>query len=248
MLLKVHTSNFRVIGFTSEVELLDLVSLGKKHGLLVMEDLGSGSLLDLSAYGLPREPTVGEVVKAGVDVVTFSGDKLLGDPQAGLIIGKKNIIELVKKNPLNRALRIDKFTLAGLEAVLRLYYDDQQALAAVPTLKMMTMPLTRISSRATRLVRRIKKELAPRCEVTTMAVNSRVGGGAMPEHGMASRAVVLAPKDRSVNELEQQLRDDPLPVIGRIEDNYLLLDMRTVDDGEIAQLCTCLLAAFAEKI
>ncbi len=247
MLLKVHTSNFRVIGFTSEVELAELTALGREHGLLVMEDLGSGSLLDLSPYGLPREPTVGEVIKAGVDVVTFSGDKLLGGPQAGLIIGKKNIIERVKKNPLNRALRIDKFTLAGLEAVLRLYYDDQEALRTIPTLEMMTTPLERINRRATRLCRRVKKELAPQCEVKTMATTSRVGGGAMPEHGLASRAVVLAPKERTVNELEQQLRDAPLPVIGRIEDGYLLLDMRTVNDDEVAQLAGCLLAAFAEK-
>jgi L-seryl-tRNA(Ser) seleniumtransferase len=248
LLLKVHTSNFRIIGFTSEVELSELVALGREHDLLVMEDLGSGCLLDLSSYGLPREPTVGEVVKAGVDVVTFSGDKLLGGPQAGLIIGKKNIIDQVKKNPLNRALRIDKFTLAGLEAVLRLYYDDQKALETIPTLNMMTMAVEQISRRATRLSRRIKKELTLQCEVTTMATSSRVGGGAMPEHGLPSRAVVLAPKDRTVNELERQLRDAPLPVIGRIEDDYLLLDLRTVNDDEIVRLGDCLLAAFAKKI
>ncbi|MCK5404226.1 MAG: L-seryl-tRNA(Sec) selenium transferase, partial [Desulfobulbaceae bacterium] len=141
LLLKVHTSNFKVIGFTSEVPLSELVELGAKYGLPVMEDLGSGSFMDLSRFGLVKEPTVGEVVKAGVDIVTFSGDKLLGGPQAGLILGKREIIDRVKKNPMNRALRIDKFTLAGLESVLRLYFDDETALRSVPTLAMLAEPV-----------------------------------------------------------------------------------------------------------
>ncbi|MEA3546311.1 MAG: L-seryl-tRNA(Sec) selenium transferase [Thermodesulfobacteriota bacterium] len=248
MLLKVHTSNFKVIGFTSEVDLTDMVKLAKKHDLLVMEDLGSGCLIDLSPFGLPKEPTVGEVIQAGVDVVTFSGDKLLGGPQAGLILGKKEIIDLVKKNPLNRALRIDKFTLAGLESILHLYFDEQQALEKIPTLAMMTMDPEVIKRRGARLLRRIKKELGGKCEVSTLNIESRVGGGAMPEHGLLSRAVVFQPLVFSVNELERRLRSAPLPVIGRIEEDRFMLDMRTIGDHEVVELACCLLQAFEVEI
>lgn len=246
LLLKVHTSNFRVIGFTSEVDLVDMVGLGRKHGLPVMEDLGSGSLLDLSCFGLPKEPTVGEVIAAGVDVVTFSGDKLLGGPQAGLILGKKEIVDRVKKNPLNRALRIDKFTLAGIESILHLYFDEEKAIATIPTLAMMTMSFETINRRANRLLRRIKKKLAEKCMIKAQTIESRVGGGAMPEHGLTSRAVTLRPLSLSVNELERRLRRASLPVIGRIEEDRFMLDMRTVADSEVVELASCLLAAFGE--
>ena len=248
MLLKVHTSNFKVIGFTSEVDLVDMVKLAQKNDLLVMEDLGSGCFIDLSPFGLPKEPTVGEAIRAGVDVVTFSGDKLLGGPQAGLILGKKEIIDRVKKNPMNRALRIDKFTLAGIEAILHLYFDEEKALKEIPTLAMMTMDYEVISRRATRLVRRIKKRLRERCEVSTLNIESRVGGGAMPEHGLPSRAVVFEPLACSVNELERRLRGAELPVIGRIEEDRFMLDMRTVGDHEVMELSHCLLRAFEVEI
>ncbi len=247
LLLKVHTSNFKVIGFTSEVPLSELVELGAKYGLPVMEDLGSGSFMDLSRFGLVKEPTVGEVVKAGVDIVTFSGDKLLGGPQAGLILGKREIIDRVKKNPMNRALRIDKFTLAGLESVLRLYFDDETALRSVPTLAMLAEPVDSIRRRATRLARRLKKSLVAACEVSLVRIESRVGGGAFPEQGLDSKAVALAPKTLSVNELEAKLRRVALPVIGRIEEDRFLLDMRTVADDEVALLADSLQQAFEGK-
>ncbi|MEW6291146.1 MAG: L-seryl-tRNA(Sec) selenium transferase [Thermodesulfobacteriota bacterium] len=244
LLLKVHTSNYRIIGFTSEVSLPEMVELGRRHNLPVMEDLGSGSLVDLSRFGLEKEPTVGEVVKAGVDVVTFSGDKLLGGPQAGLILGKRDIIGRIKKNPLNRALRIDKFTLAGLEAILRLYCEEDKALAAIPTLAMMGLPLAAIERRAARLTRRIGKALADCCGVTTVSAASRVGGGAMPEQDLPSRAVALRPVAMKVSELERKLRESSPPVIGRIENEAYLLDMRTVADDEIPLLAAALLAVF----
>lgn len=247
LLLKVHTSNYRIIGFASEVPLAELVELGARHGLPVMEDLGSGCLVDLSRFGLAKEPTVGEVVRAGVDVVTFSGDKLLGGPQAGLIVGKKEIIERIKQNPMNRALRIDKFTLAGLEAVLRLYFDEEQALAAIPTLAMLAMPLAAIDRRAKRLRRLIGKDLGPVCRVELKSITSMVGGGSLPEQPLPSRGVALAPLDRSVNELEKGLRELSLPVLGRIEDDWLLLDMRTVADKEIPLLANCLKEVFEAK-
>ena len=244
LLLKVHTSNYRIIGFTSEVSLPELVELGRRHGLPVMEDLGSGSLVDLSRFGLEKEPTVPEVVKAGVDVVTFSGDKLLGGPQAGLILGTRDIIGRIKKNPLNRALRIDKFTLAGLEAILRLYCDEEKALSVIPTLAMMGMAPEVIGRRAARLKRRIGKALAGRCGVAVVAAASRVGGGAMPEQDLPSRAVALRPVSMKVTDLEKKLRQASMPVIGRIENEAYLLDMRTVADDEVPLLADVLLEVF----
>lgn len=202
-------------------------------------------MVDLSRFGFQKEPTVSEVIRAGADVVTFSGDKLLGGPQAGLIIGKKEIIERVKKNPMNRALRIDKFTLAGLETVLRLYLEGDKALRTIPTLAMLTEPSENIARRARRLRKRIGKKLADRCEVKAVRVESRVGGGALPEQGLASWAVALSPQDRTVNELEEQLRAGELPVIGRIEDDRFLMDMRTVADDEVKLLAVCLEDVFA---
>ena len=244
LLLKVHTSNYRIIGFTFEVPLRELVELGRQHNLPVMEDLGSGCLLDLSRYGLMKEPTVREVVAAGPDVVTFSGDKLLGGPQAGIIVGSRSIIERIKKNPLTRALRIDKFTLAGLEAVLRLYQDEHQALAAIPTLAMLTLTQAEIGQKARRLKRLLVKPLTDHCLVATLSAVSRVGGGALPEYDLPTVAVSLAPLVFSVNDLAERLRQAPEPVIGRIENGLFLLDMRTVAKAEIKRLAAIINQAF----
>jgi len=248
MLLKVHASNFKMVGFTKEVSAEELVSLATRHNLLVMEDLGSGCLIDLSIYGLKREPTVQETVRAGVDVITFSGDKLLGGPQAGLIVGKRAIIDRIKKNQLNRALRIDKFTLASLETVLRQYYDPKTAVTIIPTLAMLTAPPGIMARRASRLAKKIKNKLAGKCSVTVKATGSRVGGGALPEENIESRAVVLEPHDRTVNDLESDLRLGTLPVIGRIEDDRYLLDMRTVADDEVPVIANILLQVFGENL
>lgn len=236
LLLKVHTSNYRMIGFTSEVPLIEMVALGARHGVPVMEDLGSGSLVDLSQCGLSKEPTVGEVVGSGADVVTFSGDKLLGGPQAGLIVGRKAIIDRIKKNPLNRALRIDKFTLAGLEGVLRLYYDEREAMRTIPTLAMLKASRPEIGKRASRLKRLLAKDLADHCQIDVIDTESRVGGGALPEQGLPSRALALRPLAISVNVLEEGLRQLALPIIGRIENEALLLDLRTVSAQELRPL------------
>jgi len=240
MLLKVHASNFKMVGFTKEVPVEELVELAGRHKLLVMEDLGSGCFIDMSRYGLRREPTVQETVKAGVDVVTFSGDKLLGGPQAGLIVGKRNIIDCIKRNQLNRALRIDKFTLAALETVLRLYYDQESAVASIPTLSMLTASPGIMERRAKSLVRRIKKKLAGKCNIAVSVTGSRVGGGALPEEELESRAVVLEALDRTVNTLETDLRRNRLPLIGRIEEDRFILDMRTVGDDEIQLIANIL--------
>lgn len=240
MLLKVHCSNFRIIGFTQEVSLDELVRIGRENNIPVMEDLGSGCFIDLSEFGLMKEPTVQEVVASGVDVVTFSGDKLLGGPQAGIILGKKEIVERIKKNPMNRAMRIDKFTLAGLESILRLYLDERKAVAEIPTLAMIAEPVETVKRRADRLARRIRKDLAGKCSVKVIEVTSRVGGGAMPEQNLSSRAVTLRPSSMTVSKFETQLRQLDLPVIGRIEEDLLVLDMRTVADDEVLLLAKSL--------
>ncbi|MGR0480352.1 MAG: L-seryl-tRNA(Sec) selenium transferase [Candidatus Electronema sp. V4] len=233
LLLKVHTSNYRIIGFTSAVSNEELVQLGHEHNLPVMEDLGSGCLVDLSPFGLEKEPTVQEVVASGVDVVTFSGDKLLGGPQAGIILGKREIIDQIKKNPLNRALRIDKFTLAGLEAVLRLYRDPKTVCARIPTLQMISAPLALVGQRAEQLVALLQERISKFCAVRMVDTLAQVGGGAMPEQHLVSRGVELRPSFMRVSRLEKELRSLAVPVIGRIEDDRLLLDMRTVREDEL---------------
>ena len=248
MLLKVHASNFKMVGFTKEVPAEELVELAERYKLLVMEDLGSGCLIDMSRYGLRKEPTVQEMVKAGVDVVTFSGDKLLGGPQAGLIVGKRNIIECIKRNQLNRALRIDKFTLAALETVLRLYYDQDKAVSSIPTLSMLSAKPAIIERRAKSLARKAKKMLAGKCNMKVSITGSRVGGGALPEEDLESRAVVLEPLDRTVNELEKNLRHSRLPVIGRIEEDRFILDMRTVGDDEVPIIVNILAHVFGVNV
>ena len=247
LLLRVHTSNFRIIGFTSEVPADEMVDLARRHGLLVMEDLGSGCLIDLSRYGLPREPTVQEIVKAGVDVVTFSGDKLLGGPQAGIIVGRKEVIDRIKKNPLNRALRIDKFTLSSLEMILREYFNTEVALKNIPTLNMLTTAPATIKRRAQALIRRAGGKIEGRCRLSLHATASRVGGGAMPEFSIPSWAVSLEPYNIGVNILEREFRDLPIPLIGRIEDERYLLDMRTIQEQEIPTVADILIAYFREE-
>ena len=246
LILKVHTSNFRVIGFTSEVPVQDLVTLGNKHGIPVMEDLGSGSLVDLSPWGLPKEPTVQDIVAAGTDVVTFSGDKLLGGPQAGLIVGKKEIIARIKKNPMNRALRIDKFTLASLETVLRDYYDPKHALESIPTLSMLTTHPDAIKKKGQRVIRRLGGAQKIKAYIGLQNTVSRVGGGAMPEHGLDSWALSLQPGETGASTFEKWFRRLGIPLIVRIEDNQILIDLRTILEDDIPILVQ-ILTQFMDK-
>ena len=245
LLLRVHCSNFRIIGFTSEVANSELVQLGRERSIPVMEDLGSGCLVDLSRFGLAREPTVREVVASGMDIVTFSGDKLLGGPQAGILLGKSQFIGRIKKNPLNRALRIDKFTLAALESVLRLYLDEARALRDIPTLAMITEPVDEVAGRARRCLARLQDRVAAPCSLKLLAVEARVGGGAMPEQGIASWAVAIKPEVLKIHLLEERLRQAPVPVVGRVEDDRLLLDMRTVAEDELDLLAESLAIALS---
>jgi len=242
LLLKVHTSNFRVMGFTSDVSLQELVQLGRQHDLPVMNDLGSGCFVDLSQYGLEKEPTVQEAIKTGVDVVTFSGDKLLGGPQAGIILGRKSLLDLIKINPLTRALRIDKLTLAALESTLLLYLDEKRAIEEIPTLRMLSLDTGNLKRRGRRLLRRLSGMVDKGTQLTLREDVSQVGGGALPLQELPTMVLAVKPLDLSVNELEENLRKGEPPIISRISKDELILDMRTVLDEDIP-----LLAAGIEK-
>ncbi|MBF0112179.1 MAG: L-seryl-tRNA(Sec) selenium transferase [Desulfamplus sp.] len=246
LLLKVHTSNYKIEGFTKSVTLSELALLAKQHQLPVMEDLGSGSLIDLSKYGLAREPTVSDVVAAGADVVTFSGDKLLGGPQTGLIVGRADVIKQIKSNPLTRALRIDKLTLAALEATLNLYRDEAKAIKEIPTLRMLTMPFDETVKRAEKLLSGIKSVIEKEESNIVKAVvgfadlSSRTGGGSYPEYSIPSRCITIEPKLISASLLEKRMRNYEPSIIGRIENDRFIIDTRTLQSGEDEIICKAL--------
>ncbi len=241
LILKVHQSNFKIVGFTDTVSLKDLVSLGQMYNIPVMYDLGSGALIDFGKFGLPHEPTVQESVRAGVDVVMFSTDKLLGGPQGGLIAGKKKWIDLLKKNPLTRALRVGKLTIAALEATLKLYLEEHLAFKRIPVLRMILMPLEAVEERCRRLIHKVSPETKASFDISVVDGISEMGGGALPGEGILSRLVSLIPKKISVEELAAQLRSYTPPIFARIENNHVLLDMRTLyDDAEIDIIVTAL--------
>ena len=236
LLFKVHTSNYRIVGFTEEVSASELVILGKKYGIPVMEDLGSGSIIDLSPWGLPHEPTVPEVVSSGVDVVTFSGDKLLGAAQAGFLVGTAEYIERIAKNPLYRALRIDKMTLAVIESTLMLYRDRDEAKNKIPVVRMITMSYDETKKRSFGIVRRLNQEPHPNHHVTTADDFSGVGGGAFPTAELPSRVVTIIPLSESPQKIEERLRRQEVPIVARITHERVILDPRTVSDREIPDL------------
>ena len=233
LLLKVHTSNYALVGFTAEVCLADLVALGRTHGIPVMNDLGSGNFIDLEAYGLPGEPTVQAAVATGVDLVTFSGDKLLGGPQAGIILGRADCIERLRANPLNRALRIDKLTLAALEGTLRLYRDPRTAVDQIPTLRMLTDPPDTIARRAEMLAESLMALECADLEISLHQGVSKAGGGALPLLDLPSRLVGVRVAGLSAEALEHRMRANDPPIIGRIENDLFLMDVRTVSDDEM---------------
>ncbi len=236
MLLKVHTSNFRIQGFASQVPVAELASLGEKTGLPVVEDVGSGALVDLSQIGLSKEPMPSESIRAGADLVTFSGDKLLGGPQAGLIVGKRLLVEKLRRNPLARAVRIDKFTLAALEATLRLYLDEGRAFAHVPVLRALAMSLQEIERRAGRLRDRIVALASGHLEVSVIDGTSEVGGGALPLESISTRLVAVRSAHLSAPVLEGRLRRTDPPAMVRIKDDQIVLDPRTVLEDELETL------------
>ena len=230
--LKVHTSNFKILGFTESVSIEELCKLGREKDIPVIEDIGSGVLIDLSKYGLEYEPTVQDSIKAGVDVVSFSGDKLLGGPQAGIIVGKKKYIDKMKKNPLTRAFRIDKFTATILEMIFHEYLNEEDAIKNIPVLSLITKDLKEIEKNTNDLFNKIEK-LKDVADINVEDTFSQIGGGSLPAERIKSKSVTIMHKNISTQSLEAKLRAGKNPVVGRISEEKLILDMRTVLEDEI---------------
>jgi L-seryl-tRNA(Ser) seleniumtransferase len=232
LILKVHTSNFRIVGFTEEAEIESLVALGKSRGIPVMDDLGSGCLIDLDQYGLQHEPTVREALATGIDVVTFSGDKLLGGPQAGIIVGKKEVLTKIKNNPLNRALRIDKLTLAALEATLMHYLNPAVAVKKLRSLKALTEPVAAVKKRAEKLIDKLQKENFDSLKFSLREDFAAAGGGSLPTQQIPTVLVAIKNKKMSASRMEDKLRKMEVPVIVRVDKDEIMLDLRTVAEDE----------------
>lgn len=233
LLMKVHTSNYEIRGFTQEVDYDELATLGKQHNIPLLADLGSGTLVNLEDYGLAHEPTVQEVLNAGADVVTFSGDKLLGGPQAGIIAGKKEFIDRVKQNPLKRALRVDKMTLAALTEVLKLYREPETLGLELPTLRHLGKTAETVLQDCETMLPAMQDALKDHAEVSITATESQIGSGALPLDQIASFALAIKPNDQSDHALQHisdAFRSLPSPVIGRLQQGKILFDLRTLDD------------------
>ena len=229
-LFKVHQSNFKILGFTEAVSSFELNSLKEKYNIPIIEDLGSGVLIDLSKYGLSHEPTVQECIKNGVDIVSFSGDKLLGGVQAGIIVGKKEYIEKMKKNQLTRALRVDKFTLSALEAVFSYYIDEELAISKIPTLNMLTIKIEKLYDKAQKLIEYLGEN--NEFSYAIIDIDSEVGAGSLPTQKLPSKAIKVISKSFTENELEEKLRSNKIPIITRIYKGNLIFDVRTIFENE----------------
>ena len=241
-LMKVHTSNYAIQGFTAVVPEPELAAIAHEHQLPFWVDLGSGTLVDLERWGLPHEPTPRDAIGNGADLVTFSGDKLLGGPQCGLIVGRKDLIAKIRKNPMKRALRIDKIRMAALEATLRLYADPDKLVKEVPTLRLLTRPQKDIEAQATRLLPALAAAVGEYADAMVIHCASQIGSGALPVDALPSAGIAMTPRGKNRNSAAERLsnafRKLPVPVVGRVNDGAFMLDLRCLDDeaGLIAQL------------
>lgn len=238
LLMKVHTSNYAIQGFTSSVDEATLAPIARARGVPLMTDLGSGSLVDLAQWGLPAEPLPQQMLKDGCDVVTFSGDKLLGGPQAGLIVGTREHIQRIRKFPMKRALRLSKLPLAALEATLRLYLKPDRLTRDLPTLRHLTRPVAQIEAQAARLLAPLQQAVTPRFDVRTASMRGQIGSGSLPVETLPSAGLALAPVlpgkrgiGRALDELQTALRSLPLPIVARVQADELWMDLRCLDEG-----------------
>lgn len=236
LLLKVHPSNYKILGFTESVEISEIVRIGGEHSLPTMEDLGSGALVDLTQYGLPYEPVVKERIQAGVDLVTFSGDKLLGGPQAGIIVGKRKYIEAIRKNPLMRALRVGKITIAALEATLRLHLDPERLPERMPMLRFYTRSLEEIKTVAEKLCRQLQEVLGDRMEVCIEDGKSQIGSGSLPVDTLPTKCISLFSKDLPAEQISEAFRRHTPPIIGRVKAEKFIMDLRTATEEDVGEI------------
>lgn len=247
LLLKVHQSNFRIIGFTEQVSLEELVALGRKYNLPVVEDLGSGAFVDVSRVGIEKEPLVQESVRAGADLVSFSGDKLLGGPQAGIVVGRKDLILQLRRNPLYRAFRCDKLTFAALEATLLSYFDEERAWSEIPTLQQIGLGEREVKKRAQKVARHLLKLGLPKEVVSVQPSTSQVGGGALPDQFLPTWCVVVRPRESdNPDAFAQRLRLGEPSVFCRIQKDALWFDLRTVLPDELSELAECIAKAWEQ--
>ncbi len=232
LLLKVHASNYRIVGFVADVGMRDLVAIGRKHGLPVMEDLGSGALVDLSQYGLPKEPVVADRIALGADIVTFSGDKVLGGPQAGLVVGTAACVTQMSKNPLHRALRCGKLTIAALEATLRLYRESASIAERIPTLRALVRPHGELEAMGRQLIPALKEALGPAFRLSLEDSTSQIGSGALPTEEIPTKVIVVEHDRMEASRIAERFRGARPPIIGRIKAEKFLLDLRTIFDPD----------------
>ncbi len=245
-ILRVHTSNYRIVGFTKEVPLKELVELGRKKSIPVIDDLGSGALLDLSKYGLPKEPVVSESISTGADVVCFSGDKLIGGCQTGIIVGRKELLARMKKNPLTRALRCDKLTYAVLERTLELFLDEQRVINEHPLFQILLKSRAEIQRAAEDLINLVKGQINDDALLRIKPTQAEVGGGSLATESLDSLAVAIKPKNLTADELARQLRLFRPPILGRVEQDEYLLDFRTIRNDETPIIARALITAFGK--
>jgi L-seryl-tRNA(Ser) seleniumtransferase len=232
LLLKVHTSNYRIVGFSSEVSLGELVAIGNRHNVPVMEDLGSGALVDLSRYGLPKEPVVAERLALGADLVTFSGDKVLGGPQAGLMVGRKHWISQISKNPMHRAVRCGKLTIAALEATLKLYQESGNLAEDIPTLRAFVRPIAELEQVAERVIPALRRVLGEGFRLTLENSTAQIGSGALPTEELPTKIIAVENEEMGAERIAARFRGARPPILGRIRDGRFLLDLRTIFDPE----------------
>lgn len=245
--LKVHTSNYRILGFTSSVSIEELYELKNRYSIPLVEDLGSGVLIDLSKYGLEYEPTVQDSIRKGVDIVTFSGDKLLGGPQAGIIVGKKEYIDEMKNNPLTRAIRVDKFTISALEATLKLYLDEEVMKEKVPTINMLTLSQGELENKANILKEKLKYNMNDKdINIEIVDDYSEVGGGSLPLEKLPTKCICISLKDLSVSKFEKSLRNFKIPIITRVYKDKIYIDMRTIKESDFDTIVKGVLEALNE--